>query len=35
MAEYTVTRTLDCKGLPCPMPVVRIARRSARWRWDR
>jgi tRNA 2-thiouridine synthesizing protein A len=25
MAEYTVTKTLDCKGLACPMPVVKIS----------
>lgn len=25
MADYTVDRTLDCKGLPCPMPVVKLA----------
>ena len=23
MAEYTVTETLDCSGLLCPMPVVK------------
>jgi len=25
MADYTVTKTLDCKGLACPMPVVKIS----------
>jgi TusA-related sulfurtransferase len=24
MADYTVTKTLDCKGLACPMPIVRL-----------
>ena len=25
MAEYSVAKTLDYKGLPCPMPVVKIS----------
>jgi len=25
MAEYTVAKVLDFKGLPCPMPVVKIS----------
>ena len=25
MAEYTVVKTLDCKGLACPMPIVKIS----------
>jgi len=25
MADYSVTKTLDFKGLPCPMPVVKIS----------
>ncbi|NLH48729.1 MAG: sulfurtransferase TusA family protein [Myxococcales bacterium] len=25
MADYTVTKVLDFKGLPCPMPVVKIS----------
>ena len=25
MSEFTVTKTLDFKGLPCPMPVVKIS----------
>lgn len=25
MADYAVTKTLDCKGLACPMPVVKIS----------
>ncbi len=25
MADYTVTKTLDFKGLPCPIPVVKIS----------
>ncbi len=25
MADYTVTKVLDCKGLACPMPVVKIS----------
>jgi len=25
MADYTVTKTLDCKGLACPMPIVKIS----------
>jgi len=25
MAEYTVVKTLDYKGLACPMPVVKIS----------
>ena len=25
MTEYTASRMLDCKGLPCPMPVVKIS----------
>jgi tRNA 2-thiouridine synthesizing protein A len=23
--DYTVSRTLDCKGLPCPMPVIKLS----------
>jgi tRNA 2-thiouridine synthesizing protein A len=25
MPDYTVSKTLDCKGLACPMPVVKIS----------
>jgi len=25
MADYAVSRVLDLKGLPCPMPVVKIS----------
>ncbi|MBM3302752.1 MAG: sulfurtransferase TusA family protein [Deltaproteobacteria bacterium] len=25
MSEYTVSKVLDLKGLPCPMPVVRMS----------
>jgi tRNA 2-thiouridine synthesizing protein A len=25
MADYVTVKTLDYKGLPCPMPVVRIS----------
>jgi tRNA 2-thiouridine synthesizing protein A len=25
MTDYTVSRTLDCKGLPCPMPVIKLS----------
>ena len=25
MADYTVAKILDCKGLACPMPVVKIS----------
>jgi tRNA 2-thiouridine synthesizing protein A len=25
MAEYTVAKTLDYRGLACPMPVVKIS----------
>lgn len=25
MPDYTVVRTLDCKGLPCPMPVIKLS----------
>ncbi len=25
MADYEVTKVLDLKGLPCPMPVVRMS----------
>ena len=25
MADYTVAKTLDFKGLACPMPVVKIS----------
>jgi tRNA 2-thiouridine synthesizing protein A len=25
MGDVTVTKTLDCKGLACPMPVVKIS----------
>jgi len=25
MADYTVSKVLDCKGLACPMPVVKIS----------
>ncbi len=25
MADYTPAKVLDLKGLPCPMPVVRIS----------
>ena len=25
MADYTVAKVLDYKGLPCPMPIVKIS----------
>jgi len=25
MADYTVAKVLDLKGLPCPMPVVKMS----------
>lgn len=25
MAEYTISKTLDYKGLKCPMPIVKIS----------
>ena len=25
MPDYTVARTLDCKGLPCPMPIIKLS----------
>jgi TusA-related sulfurtransferase len=25
MADYAIAKTLDLKGLPCPMPVVKIS----------
>jgi len=25
MADYTVSKTLDYKGLKCPMPIVKIS----------
>ncbi len=25
MADYTVSKTLDYKGLACPMPIVKIS----------
>jgi tRNA 2-thiouridine synthesizing protein A len=25
MADYTIAKVLDCKGLACPMPVVKIS----------
>ena len=25
MADYAIAKTLDYKGLPCPMPVVKIS----------
>jgi tRNA 2-thiouridine synthesizing protein A len=25
MADYTVSKVLDLKGLPCPMPVVKMS----------
>ncbi|HUW71527.1 MAG TPA: sulfurtransferase TusA family protein [bacterium] len=25
MAEYTANKTLDCKGLKCPMPIVKMS----------
>ncbi len=25
MADYAVKKTLDYKGLPCPMPIVKIS----------
>ena len=25
MADYTIAKTLDCKGLACPMPIVRLS----------
>jgi tRNA 2-thiouridine synthesizing protein A len=25
MADYAIAKTLDCKGLACPMPIVKIS----------
>ena len=25
MGDYTIAKTLDYKGLPCPLPVVKIS----------
>lgn len=25
MADYTVAKTFDYKGLPCPMPIVKMS----------
>ncbi|MHB0896984.1 MAG: sulfurtransferase TusA family protein [Spirochaetales bacterium] len=25
MSEFTVAKTLDCKGLACPMPIVKLS----------
>ncbi|MCE1206978.1 MAG: sulfurtransferase TusA family protein [Spirochaetia bacterium] len=25
MSDYTVTKVLDCKGLACPMPIVKLS----------
>lgn len=25
MSDFTVTKTLDCKGLACPMPIVKLS----------
>jgi len=30
MAEYIVAKTLDCKGLACPMPIVRLSQEIAK-----
>jgi TusA-related sulfurtransferase len=30
MADYTVSKTLDCKGLACPMPIVRLSMEVAK-----
>jgi TusA-related sulfurtransferase len=30
MADYTVSKTLDCKGLACPMPIVRLSMEMAK-----
>lgn len=25
MSDYTVSKVLDCKGLACPMPIVKLS----------
>lgn len=30
MSDYTVTKTLDCKGLACPMPIVKLSMEIAK-----
>ncbi|MCE1195636.1 sulfurtransferase TusA family protein [bacterium] len=25
MSDYAISKTLDCKGLACPMPIVRLS----------
>lgn len=25
MSDFTVAKTLDCKGLACPMPIVKLS----------
>ncbi|MCX7026515.1 MAG: sulfurtransferase TusA family protein [Spirochaetes bacterium] len=30
MADYIVVKTLDCKGLACPMPIVRLSQEIAK-----
>jgi len=30
MADYTIAKTLDCKGLACPMPIVRLSMEIAK-----
>jgi len=30
MSEFTVSKMLDCKGLACPMPIVRLSMEIAK-----
>jgi len=30
MADYTVSKSFDCKGLACPMPIVRLSMEVAK-----
>ncbi|HWP68385.1 MAG TPA: sulfurtransferase TusA family protein [Rectinemataceae bacterium] len=30
MSEFTIAKTLDCKGLACPMPIVRLSQEVAK-----
>ncbi|HWR12214.1 MAG TPA: sulfurtransferase TusA family protein [Rectinemataceae bacterium] len=30
MSDYAVTKTLDCKGLACPMPIVKLSMEIAK-----
>lgn len=30
MSEFAVAKVLDCKGLACPMPIVRLSQEVAK-----